>query len=469
MVATCGGVFFGVAVWVALTAGLVWLAVFLLARYASLASIVAGHRAAGLRRRLRLPDVGRRLRRRRRRPRFSSCIAPTSDACARAPRAASTSGAPRMRKASRPCALRGRALARPGAPRRRVVRRPARAATDRPDVVTAQQVHAVVAIPSDAADHVRDGREPGSPTTSRRSPRGGRARIRRGSRASTRRPSAASTCLDITFVRLSETGAAYTAAGASGAFESDRRRAPAATGSPYKDYLVYYDGPAVETDVCGIGGTARVRHRAWRSRVVLAAGLPRACRSTRSRPTSCCTRSARSRPATPHACPGDAGHPCDSPTDVLYPFASGQPLSPLFLDFNHDDYYGHSGSVARHPGLALAAPAGRAGGSARTSRSRVGADHERPARRRLHRSLHDPVGSGRGRDAAPRPPAPVSASSAGAGRAPAGGRARSRSTPRRRRPRSSGLSASRCVSPRRARDRRVHPEVHEDVRAAASR
>jgi acyl phosphate:glycerol-3-phosphate acyltransferase len=42
MVATCGGVFFGVAVWVAVTAGLVWLAVFVLFRYASVASIVAG-------------------------------------------------------------------------------------------------------------------------------------------------------------------------------------------------------------------------------------------------------------------------------------------------------------------------------------------------------------------------------------------------------------------------------------------
>jgi glycerol-3-phosphate acyltransferase PlsY len=42
MVATCGGVFFGVAIWVALTAGLVWLFVFLTFRYASLASIVAG-------------------------------------------------------------------------------------------------------------------------------------------------------------------------------------------------------------------------------------------------------------------------------------------------------------------------------------------------------------------------------------------------------------------------------------------
>jgi acyl phosphate:glycerol-3-phosphate acyltransferase len=42
MVATCGGVFFGVAIWVALTVGLVWLFVFVTLRYASLASIVGG-------------------------------------------------------------------------------------------------------------------------------------------------------------------------------------------------------------------------------------------------------------------------------------------------------------------------------------------------------------------------------------------------------------------------------------------
>ncbi len=42
MVATCGGVFFGVAPWVALTAGLVWIVTFLLLRYASVASVVAG-------------------------------------------------------------------------------------------------------------------------------------------------------------------------------------------------------------------------------------------------------------------------------------------------------------------------------------------------------------------------------------------------------------------------------------------
>jgi acyl phosphate:glycerol-3-phosphate acyltransferase len=42
MVATCGGVFFGVAVWVALTAGVVWLLAFVTLRYASVASILAG-------------------------------------------------------------------------------------------------------------------------------------------------------------------------------------------------------------------------------------------------------------------------------------------------------------------------------------------------------------------------------------------------------------------------------------------
>lgn len=42
MVATCGGVFFGVAIWVALTALAVWIVAVVLFRYASLASILAG-------------------------------------------------------------------------------------------------------------------------------------------------------------------------------------------------------------------------------------------------------------------------------------------------------------------------------------------------------------------------------------------------------------------------------------------
>ena len=42
MVATCGGVFFGVAVWVALIGAGVWIVSFVLLRYASVASILAG-------------------------------------------------------------------------------------------------------------------------------------------------------------------------------------------------------------------------------------------------------------------------------------------------------------------------------------------------------------------------------------------------------------------------------------------
>jgi glycerol-3-phosphate acyltransferase PlsY len=42
MVATCGGVFFAVAPLVAVSAGIVWLALFLVFRYASIASILAG-------------------------------------------------------------------------------------------------------------------------------------------------------------------------------------------------------------------------------------------------------------------------------------------------------------------------------------------------------------------------------------------------------------------------------------------
>ena len=42
MVATCGGVFLGVAALAALTAGVVWVAVFLATRYASAASIASG-------------------------------------------------------------------------------------------------------------------------------------------------------------------------------------------------------------------------------------------------------------------------------------------------------------------------------------------------------------------------------------------------------------------------------------------
>jgi hypothetical protein len=210
---------------------------------------------------------------------------------------------------------------------------------DRADVVTGQQIHAVVAIPSDAADPfaIDAGRiaddvnsmltwwQGQDPT---RVPRFDQAAFAGGA------------CLDIGFVRLSQTGAAYTAAGASGMFGTITNSL-AAAGSRFKDYLVYYDGPSVQTDVCGVGGGTF--NEGPGVAVVLLQGCPDVPSDAIATHELLHALGALP-PGDPHPCPGDSGHPCDSATDVLYPFASGGPLSSLVLDFNHDDYYGHSGS-----------------------------------------------------------------------------------------------------------------------------
>ena len=212
--------------------------------------------------------------------------------------------------------------------------------TDRPDVVTAQQVHSVVAIPSDAADpFATDAGRLADDVTSMltwwqgqdptRIPRFDQAAFPGGN------------CLDISFVRLPETGASYTSIGASGTFNAIASSL-ALTGSRYKDYLVYYDGPSVETNVCGVGGTEAFNTGPGFA-VVLLQGCPSVPSDTIATHELLHALGAVA-PGDPHTCPGDSGHPCDSPTDVLYPFASGNPLTSLVLDFNHDDYYGHSGS-----------------------------------------------------------------------------------------------------------------------------
>ena len=211
---------------------------------------------------------------------------------------------------------------------------------DRPDAVTAQQVHAVVALPSDAVDSfATDAGRLADDVNSMLTWWQGQdpTRIPRFDQAVL----AGGTCLDISFVRLPETGAAYTSVGASGTFGAIASGL-ARTGSPYKDYLVYYDGPSVETNVCGVGGTG-----AFNTGFSFAVVLLQGCGSVPS--DTIATHELLHAlgavpPGDPHTCPGDPGHPCDSTTDVLYPYASGGPLSSLVLDYNHDDYYAHSGS-----------------------------------------------------------------------------------------------------------------------------
>jgi Divergent InlB B-repeat domain len=219
-------------------------------------------------------------------------------------------------------------------------------AADRSDVVTGAQVHAIVATPSDSPDQfaavanklqddvdsVRAWWEGQDPT---RVPRFDDATFPGG------------TCLDISFVHLPQPASAY--AGVQSAFSGiGSALQSAGLLNPWKNYLVYYDGPSVETDVCGAGAgsfdqgsefamvflngctdvpdDSVMAHELLHAFGALPAGAPNWCR------------------ASPVDGSPDTGHPCDSPTDVLYPVTDGRPLQQQVLDFNHDDYYGHSGS-----------------------------------------------------------------------------------------------------------------------------
>lgn len=213
-------------------------------------------------------------------------------------------------------------------------------AIDLPDAVTGQQLHAVVAVPSDGADtfaadaaKLQDDAaaidtwwRSQDPT---RTPRFDQAVY------------SGSTCLDISFVRLSGTGASYAALGARGAFDGVITEI-GRSGSTYKDYLIYYDGPSVETNVCGTGGT-RAFNTGLSFAIVWLQGCPSVPNSTIAAHELLHALGAVPSGA-PHACPGDTGHVCDQTNDIMYPYTSGQALSSLSLDYSHDDYYGHSGS-----------------------------------------------------------------------------------------------------------------------------
>jgi hypothetical protein len=222
-------------------------------------------------------------------------------------------------------------------------------AVDRPDATTGAQIHAIWVVPADSPDTFATGAPKmaddlaslsgwwvGQDPT--RTPRIDNAVFPGG------------TCADISFVKLAEPASALV--GASNAFNSlVNDLQTTGFGNLFKKYVVYYDGPQVEQDVCGTGAgsfssgpsfavlwlaacpdvptDAIAAHELLHALGALPAGAPNAC-------------TAANNPVGAFA---DAGHPCDSTRDVLYPEATpGVPLSQLFLDWNHDDYYAHSGS-----------------------------------------------------------------------------------------------------------------------------
>ena len=246
----------------------------------------------------------------------------------------------------------------PGRARGRLVRRRPRRRADRPDVVTGQQVHAVVAIPADARRHVRRPRRPGSPTTSTSmhdvvagsGPDPG-ASLR------PRRRSAAEACARH-LVRQ--------APGDQRGVRSRRTRAPRSSesraiseprpGQCLQEVPRLLRRARSSPSVCGTGGGGLRRRPESRSC---------GCRAAPSVPTDDDRRTraaARPRRADPPAArilarpTGGSGHPCDSTSDMLYPFAIGRPLTLAGARRQPRRLLRARRDLARHPGFALAAP-----------------------------------------------------------------------------------------------------------------
>ena len=212
-------------------------------------------------------------------------------------------------------------------------------ATDRaPDIVTAQQIHGVVAVPSDAPDTFADNaNQLADDVASMSSWWQGQdpTRIPRFDQALF----SGTSCLDISFVRLPETTASYTNIGAEAAFRQiGNDLISAGLDDPYKKYLVYFEGPSVQEDICGVGGGDLSSGPSYA--IVIQAGCADVPTDTTA--THELLHALGAVPSGDPHCPADPAHPCDSTTDVLYPTTDGSPLQTKVLDYNHDDYYAHS-------------------------------------------------------------------------------------------------------------------------------
>ncbi|MGH3066085.1 MAG: InlB B-repeat-containing protein [Gaiellaceae bacterium] len=145
--------------------------------------------------------------------------------------------------------------------------------------------------------------------------------------------------LDITTVRMAETGAQL--APLSGRFAAVFNTLGAARlRSSFTKYVVYYDGPVSDTEVCGQGasdpsglGLAVVYFQSCVGVSTAAVGAHELLH----------TFGAVARGA-PNECPESSGHTCDDSNDLMYPSIDDAPLSAKSLDPGRNDYYGHGGS-----------------------------------------------------------------------------------------------------------------------------
>ncbi len=112
--------------------------------------------------------------------------------------------------------------------------------------------------------------------------------------------------------------------------------------STYAKYLVYYDGPVEDTNICGQGGGSATGTGVAIVYLQACTDIPSALVAAHELLHAFGALHRAGGP--PHACPDDLGHPCDSTGDVMYPYAPLVQLGVLALDVGRDDYYGHPGS-----------------------------------------------------------------------------------------------------------------------------
>jgi hypothetical protein len=109
--------------------------------------------------------------------------------------------------------------------------------------------------------------------------------------------------------------------------------------SPFTKYVVYYDGPVADDQICGRGGSDS-------SGFGLAVVYVQACAgvSTAAVAAHELLHALGAVPdGAPHNCPEpNDGHTCDSTSDLMNPFIDDSPLEAKLLDPGRDDYYGHS-------------------------------------------------------------------------------------------------------------------------------
>ena len=153
--------------------------------------------------------------------------------------------------------------------------------------------------------------------------------------------------LDLARVPLPRGADAYAPlAGRLSLLGNDLFNPPFVFASRFKKYLVYYDGPVQEPDVCG---TASGRPTEGPSFAVV---YLRACDAEVGTAELAADVAVHELihalgavpSGAPNECVSSQAHVCDSSTDLMFPSTTGAPLDAARLDVGRDDYYGHSGS-----------------------------------------------------------------------------------------------------------------------------